>query len=76
MPNLASRYQSGTCHPLSDSRVPLNRPDAISSATPDGWVNDFRDNSSAGTPAITESAFLRLIFNVPASPQVKLQDSE
>src|ERR1035438_872045 len=34
IPNLASRYHSGTCHCLSDSRVPLKGPGAISKL---GW---------------------------------------
>src|ERR1017187_3583952 len=29
MPNLASRYHAGTCHSLSDSRVPLKGPGVI-----------------------------------------------
>src|ERR1035438_9693678 len=34
IPNLASRYQAGTCHVLSDSRVPLKGPGAISNCAP------------------------------------------
>src|SRR5450759_300651 len=34
IPNLASRYQAGTCQVLNDSRVPLKGPGVISNCAP------------------------------------------
>src|SRR5664279_2923947 len=62
MPNLASRYQSGACHPRRDSRVPLNGPGAMSSAGPAERLNNLRDDRSAGAAAIMEIALRLLIF--------------
>src|SRR5664279_3325424 len=69
MPNLASRYQSGTCHSRSDSRVPLNGPGAMSSAEPAGRPNALCDDRSAGAAAIMEIALRLLIFIVSVLPR-------
>src|SRR5512133_3199610 len=67
MPNLASRYHSGTSHWRRDSRVPLNGPGAIGrSGVTISSRRDraklFCDKRSAGAPAIIATALLRLIF--------------
>src|ERR1700693_4637707 len=67
IPNLASRYQSGTCQLRSDSRVPLNGPETISRSVFDGpgvtaCATDLRDNTIAGAPAIRDRVFRLLIF--------------
>src|SRR5579872_2440006 len=61
MPNLASLYQSGTCHSRSDSRVPLKGPDVTSSTDSEDWASALHEDTSAGDAAINENAVLLVI---------------